>query len=74
MIIQVINSVFFISIEKPKTGSKDGLKVILSIQPNRTEVADLIDIILSRYVHHKRVIDVRFCHLLPYSLFSNNIR
>ncbi len=51
MIIQVINSVFFISIEKPKTGSKDGLKVILSIQPNGTEVADLIDIILSRYGH-----------------------
>jgi hypothetical protein len=58
MIIQVINSVFFISIEKPKTGSKDGLKVNLSIQPNGTEVADLIDIILSRYVHHKSVIDV----------------
>ena len=59
MIIQVINSVFFISIEKPKTGSKDGLKVDLSIQPNGTEVADLIDIILSgMYIHHKSVIDV----------------
>lgn len=58
MIIQVINSVFFISIEKPKTGSKDGLKVILSIKPNETEVADLINIILSKYVHHKSVIGV----------------
>jgi len=33
MIIQVINSVFFNSIEKPKTGYKDGLKVILQFSP-----------------------------------------
>jgi hypothetical protein len=37
---------------------RDGLKVILSIQPNEAEVADLIDIILSRYGHHKSVIGV----------------
>jgi hypothetical protein len=37
---------------------KDGLKVILSVQPNGAEVSDLIDIILSRYGHHKSVIGV----------------
>jgi hypothetical protein len=37
---------------------EEGLKVILSIQPNGADVADLIDIILSRYGHHKSVIGV----------------
>jgi hypothetical protein len=37
---------------------KDGLKVILSIQPNGADVSDLIDIVLSRYGHHKSVIGV----------------
>ncbi|WP_155398490.1 hypothetical protein [Methanosarcina barkeri] len=37
---------------------RDGLKVILSIQPNEVDVADLIDIVLSRYGHHKSVIGV----------------
>ena len=37
---------------------EDGLKVILSIQPNEADVADLIDIILSRYGHHESVIGV----------------
>jgi hypothetical protein len=37
---------------------KDGLKVILSIQPNRAEVSDLIDILLLRYGHHKSIIGV----------------
>jgi hypothetical protein len=37
---------------------KDGLQVILSIQPNGAETADLIDIVLSRYSHHKSVIGV----------------
>jgi len=37
---------------------KDGLKVILSIQPNGDETSDLIDIVLSRYSHHKSVIGV----------------
>jgi len=37
---------------------KDGRKVILSIQPNGADVTDLIDIILSRYGHHKNIIGV----------------
>jgi hypothetical protein len=37
---------------------KDGLKVILSIQSNRADVSDLIDILLSRYGHHKSVIGI----------------
>ncbi len=37
---------------------EDGLKVILSIQPNGADVSDLIDIVLSRYGHHKSVIGV----------------
>ncbi len=37
---------------------EEGLKVILSIQPNGADVADLIDIVLSRYSHHKSVIGV----------------
>lgn len=37
---------------------EDGLKVILSIQPNRADVSDLIDIVLSRYGHHKSVIGI----------------
>lgn len=41
-----------------KKFDKDGLKVILSIQPNRADVADLIDIVLSRYGQHKSVIGV----------------
>jgi hypothetical protein len=41
-----------------KKFDKDGVKVILSIQPNRADVADLIDIVLSRYGQHKSVIGV----------------
>ena len=37
---------------------KDGLKVILSIQPNGADVSDLIEIVLSRYGHHRSVIGV----------------
>lgn len=37
---------------------EDGLKVILSIQPNGADTADLIDIILSRYGHHESIIGV----------------
>jgi hypothetical protein len=37
---------------------EDGLKVILSIQPNSADVADLIDIILTRYGHHESIIGV----------------
>jgi len=41
-----------------KKFDEDGLKVILSIQPNGADVTDLIDIILSRYGHHKSVIGI----------------
>lgn len=41
-----------------KKFDEDGLKVILSIQPNNADVADLIDIILTRYGHHESVIGV----------------
>jgi hypothetical protein len=37
---------------------EDGLKVILSVQPNGAEVSDLINIVLLRYGHHKSVIGV----------------
>ncbi len=37
---------------------KDGVKVILSIQPNGADVSDLIDRILKRYGNHKCVIGV----------------
>jgi len=37
---------------------EDGLKVILSIQPSGADTVDLIDIVLSRYGHHKSVIGV----------------
>ncbi len=37
---------------------KDGLKVILSIQPNGADVSDLIDIILKRYGNHKSIIGI----------------
>jgi len=36
----------------------DGMKVILSIQPNGADVTDLIDIILSKYGHHKNIIGI----------------
>jgi hypothetical protein len=41
-----------------KKFDEDGLKVILSIQPNGADVAGLIDLVLSRYGHHKSVIGV----------------
>ena len=41
-----------------KKFDEDGLKVILSIQPNGADVPELIDLILSRYGHHKSVIGV----------------
>lgn len=41
-----------------KKFDKDGLKVIISIQPNGANVTDLIDIILSRYGHHESIIGV----------------
>jgi hypothetical protein len=41
-----------------KKFDEDGLKVILSIQPNGADVADLIEIILSRYGHHESIIGV----------------
>jgi hypothetical protein len=41
-----------------KKFDEDGLKVILSIQPNSADVADFIDIILTRYGHHESVIGV----------------
>jgi hypothetical protein len=37
---------------------EDGLKVILSVQPNGADTSDLIDIVLSRYGRHKSVIGV----------------
>jgi hypothetical protein len=37
---------------------KDGLQVILSVQPNGADVSDLIDIILLRYGHHKNIIGI----------------
>lgn len=41
-----------------KKFDEDGLKVILSIQPNEADMSDLIDIVLSRYGHHKCIIGV----------------
>lgn len=41
-----------------KKFDEDGLKVILSIQSNNADVADLIDIILTRYGHHESIIGV----------------
>jgi hypothetical protein len=40
------------------TFEKDGRKVILSIQPSGADVTDLMDIILSRYGHHKNIIGI----------------
>ena len=41
-----------------KKFDKDGLKVILSVQPNGAEASDLINIVLMRYGHHKSIIGV----------------
>jgi len=41
-----------------KKFDKDGVKVILSLQPNGANVSDLIDIILKRYGNHKSVIGI----------------
>lgn len=41
-----------------KRFDEDGLKVILSIQPMKADVADVIDVVLSRYGHHKSVVGV----------------
>ncbi len=40
------------------TFEKDGRKVILSIQPNGADASELMDIILSRYGHHKNIIGI----------------
>lgn len=37
---------------------KDGRQVILSIQPNSANITELIDIVLTRYSHHKNIIGV----------------
>ncbi|AKB80223.1 hypothetical protein MSHOH_3740 [Methanosarcina horonobensis HB-1 = JCM 15518] len=41
-----------------KKFDEDGLKVILSIQPNGADIPELIDIILSKYGHHESIIGV----------------
>lgn len=37
---------------------KDGKKVILSIQPNKANVSEVIDLILSRYGNHKNILGI----------------